>query len=437
MKAFLAFLFFLFLPFSLSAEPQVPLSQQLRERAISYHEPDLDREVDREAFRKWKFSMDEYLGYLLDMQTVHVALEEAIYSSSDPLLKELQNLDLERAEAFSRDLYYIQSRDIGIPKSPSESATAYAHYLRSLTDRPHLLMSHFYVLQFSALSGGRKIAEKAADLFSLPQEGMHSSMFAEERGLIKNHLRQSFDSLTLLEEQKSEILDEVGVAFIRLTTLIKRLDHSSYALFAAVQLPPQIVNEIVTGLTHQLPYAIWPEAETYHIVIRYIKQIDLTEAGGFRWLLTAYRAMNEINFHPFSLSLEKISHVPEEEALYDKSRGWLYVGVGQNGELFALRENIDQALSKYGIEQENNAFNPHVTVARLNGTPFKALAGYLLENKNFATEPFQVDCFELMLSCHKKVRAIFQIESDWMIGATRVKSDPDLIVKKICAKPSL
>jgi hypothetical protein len=44
--------------------------------------------------------------------------------------------------------------------------------------------------------------------------------------------------------EEKGMLDEVGPAFIRLTSLLKRLDHSSYSLFIAIKIPVELSGSL-------------------------------------------------------------------------------------------------------------------------------------------------------------------------------------------------
>jgi heme oxygenase len=65
------------------------------------------------------------------------------------------------------------------------AAVGYASYLRSLKEAPHRLVAHFYVPHFSMMSGGVKIAEKAAEQFSLPPEALNAYHFSAENHEMK------------------------------------------------------------------------------------------------------------------------------------------------------------------------------------------------------------------------------------------------------------
>jgi RNA 2',3'-cyclic 3'-phosphodiesterase len=431
MKDWITFLLLLVL-FNNVHAAESSFSEKLRLCAVSLHEPDLGREVDIEAFNHWEFSQDEYTGYLTDLSMVHGALEETIKCLPEELLRPLRAPDIQRQKALDADLNYF-AQPVGSPaRMPTEAATGYASYVRSLKDTPHRLVAHFYVLYFSMMSGGMRIAEKAAEQFLLPPEALNAYDFSVETHEVKAQLRQSFDQLDLTTEQEKEVLDEVGVAFIRLTSLLKRLDHSSYSLFIAIWIPVELSQSLASLSSPELPRTVWYPSQSYHINLRYIKRINLTQPGGFRSVLAAYRAMNDIRFSPFALSLSGLHKVTDpNDDRENKYRGWLCMNVDTCEELRDLRRQIDDSLSAVGFEYDKKPFEPHITLAHLKGVPAQLFDEYLQNRTEINIAPFTVRSIDLMLSCHKRVRAIFQIESDWHFGARKVKSDPDLLVKRI------
>jgi 2'-5' RNA ligase len=67
-----------------------------------------------------------------------------------------------------------------------------------------------------------------------------------------------------------------------------------------------------------------------------------------------------------------------------------------------LQARIERSLTALGIGPDGRNFHPHVTVARLNGTPAPKVAQYVSHNSLFTTEPFSVSAFHLYESHLRK-----------------------------------
>src|SRR5262249_42652730 len=74
----------------------------------------------------------------------------------------------------------------------------------------------------------------------------------------------------------------------------------------------------------------------------------------------------------------------------------LWAGVMPPEKLIALAEQIERAVQRTGIAQEDRAFSPHVTLARMK-TP-KNIRGYLEAHASLASAPFVVEDFVLFQS---------------------------------------
>jgi 2'-5' RNA ligase len=91
----------------------------------------------------------------------------------------------------------------------------------------------------------------------------------------------------------------------------------------------------------------------------------------------------------------------------------LWVGVERNPELVALRDKIEQALTRTGLPPEPRKFAPHVTLARLHNPPLDKLAEFLAAHAGFRAEPLPVDAFSLIASYPTKAGSVYEDQADY------------------------
>jgi len=73
----------------------------------------------------------------------------------------------------------------------------------------------------------------------------------------------------------------------------------------------------------------------------------------------------------------------------------VWAGVEKSDELAVLRDKVETALVRTGLEPEHRKFKPHVTIARLKGGAATEAGLYLESHAGFAAGPFTVDTFTL------------------------------------------
>jgi 2'-5' RNA ligase len=157
-------------------------------------------------------------------------------------------------------------------------------------------------------------------------------------------------------------------------------------LFAAIVLPED-VNEELENLSSGLPDARWSPAERRHLTLRFIGEVD---GLGYQDVAAALARITE---PPFELSLRGVGHFPP--------RGepkTLWAGVSESAPLEALHRRVDRVLVEAGLEPERRKYVPHITLARLSGTPSGRVGGYLAANALYRSRPFTVDHLALFSS---------------------------------------
>jgi 2'-5' RNA ligase len=170
-------------------------------------------------------------------------------------------------------------------------------------------------------------------------------------------------------------------------------------LFVGLALPPETklrLSLISTGV----PGARWVDPGNYHVTLRFIGEVDEGVAGDID------AALERIHAKPFALVLSGVGQFGDR---------MLWAGVEKNPALLHLREKVESALVRVGLEPEARRYAPHVTLARLRGAPETRLQAYIQEHALFRAEPFAVDRFSLIASYLTKSGAIYEDQADYAL----------------------
>ncbi|MEW6271776.1 MAG: RNA 2',3'-cyclic phosphodiesterase [Thermodesulfobacteriota bacterium] len=172
-----------------------------------------------------------------------------------------------------------------------------------------------------------------------------------------------------------------------------------YRLFVSVELPDEL-KQSLARMCCDVPGARWLEPDEMHLTVRFIGEVD---GVVFRDVMDA---LGDVELAPFELALRGVGHFPP--------RGEprvLWAGLERSVELKALHDKIESALVRAGIEPERRKFSPHVTLARLKGTPERAVGSFIAMNGLYRSDPFRVDEFHLYSSRLSAKRAVHRSEA--------------------------
>jgi len=175
-------------------------------------------------------------------------------------------------------------------------------------------------------------------------------------------------------------------------------------LFVAIDLPESIRQQL-SSLCCGLPGARWVSPEQMHLTLRFIGDVDGRQLSLIR------EALAELPGVPFFLRLENIGFFPPRG-----NPRVVWVGIQKNEQLVQLRNRIESALVRTGLEPEGRKFSPHITLARLKNTPASRIGAYLVHNSFFATEKFPVNKFLLYSSVLNSKGAKHYIEEAYLLG---------------------
>ena len=156
-------------------------------------------------------------------------------------------------------------------------------------------------------------------------------------------------------------------------------------LFVALTLP-EMLKQRLALLGGGVPGARWISAEQMHVTLRFIGEVDNALFADIR------SALAEAHVEPFDLRLHGVGQFG------DRRPHSVWAGVEKVEPLMRLNQKIESALQRIGLKPEGRRYTPHVTLARIKGSPRDKVGEFLSRHALFATEPFPVEEFVLFSS---------------------------------------
>jgi 2'-5' RNA ligase len=183
-------------------------------------------------------------------------------------------------------------------------------------------------------------------------------------------------------------------------------------LFVAIPLPPEVQDRLAL-LCGGIPGARWTLADNFHLTLRFIGEVD---RYGYDDVLAA---LGQVRATGFELVLRGIDQFGKGE----KARV-LWLGVEKNPALVHLRDRVEAALGRAGLEPETRKFSPHVTLARLRGAAGDRLGGFVQANHLVRLGPLPVDRFVLFSSWSHGDGPIYEAECEYLLASPAAGSFP-------------
>lgn len=174
-----------------------------------------------------------------------------------------------------------------------------------------------------------------------------------------------------------------------------------FVALAIADLEAQALSIIQCGV----PGARWQVREQLHLTLRFIGDVDGRDAAAVD------DALSVISVPGFNLRLKGVGEFGS------KHPQALWAGVEKNEALLHLQRKIETALQRAGFAPEGRKYVPHVTLARLRGTPRGAVMDYLTDHALYASEPFAVNRFSLFSSVLTPNGSKYAIEQDYELTA--------------------
>ena len=169
-----------------------------------------------------------------------------------------------------------------------------------------------------------------------------------------------------------------------------------HRLFVAIR-PPREIRDLILRTMGGISGARWQSDDQLHLTIRFIGEVDRHLADD------VHAALGGVHHPRFEIALNGIG-------AFDR-RGQaeaVWAGVAPHAPLETLHKKVDQAIARVGIEPEQRAYLPHITLARLKRG--SGPIGNLLEQSGGLTSaPFSVDHFALFESKLTPDGAVYSI----------------------------
>ncbi len=182
-------------------------------------------------------------------------------------------------------------------------------------------------------------------------------------------------------------------------------DEGMKRLFVALDLPDACQQDLA-GRCSGLPAARWVRDAQFHLTLRFIGEVEEPRADDI------VDALGSVQVEPFQLALKGVGHFPP--------RGqprvvWAGVEVGES--LALLQGRIERRLRRLGLKPESRRFAPHVSLARLKGTPAELVAQWLLTHGGLRSDPFPVRRFLLYSSMLGRGGPQYSVEAAYPLAA--------------------
>ena len=164
--------------------------------------------------------------------------------------------------------------------------------------------------------------------------------------------------------------------------------------FLAIELPEQ-VRTVLLGLIERFRHtgmkASWVKPENIHLTLRFLGNVDPTRFEALREDLQARLALAE----PFELHVRAVGAFPSPA----RPRV-VWAGVEDpSGQLHTVQAACEIAATSIGLEPEQHAFKPHITLGRLrNRGPQQNLTDALNGEATFDGGDFMPRAVSLFLS---------------------------------------
>jgi 2'-5' RNA ligase len=156
-------------------------------------------------------------------------------------------------------------------------------------------------------------------------------------------------------------------------------------LFTGLEIPDDVAQRL-SLLRGGLPGARWIDAESYHVTLRFIGDIDGPTA------VEVADALSRIDRDSLTLTIDGL------DAFGSKKPHALVARIAGGRALIELQAEQERIIQRLGLPAETRKFTPHVTLARLRGTSNRDVAEYLALRGGFSAGPFRADRFVLYSS---------------------------------------
>lgn len=172
-------------------------------------------------------------------------------------------------------------------------------------------------------------------------------------------------------------------------------------LFAALDLPEDVRDRLAM-IAGGVPGARWTPPENMHLTLRFVGDVDETVFADVA------AALSRVEAPAFDLAIEGVGNFAR-----GRMPTMLWAGVAKSPALDLLQGRVDQAVTGAGLPPDARRFSPHVTLARLKGSPRGRVQQFIADHALFRLPPFRVESFTLFSSFRGHAGAIYRAEASY------------------------
>ena len=157
-------------------------------------------------------------------------------------------------------------------------------------------------------------------------------------------------------------------------------------VFVAVPLPTHI-RAALAHLAGGIAGIRWIDSENMHITLRFAGEINRAEVDDLHLELA------DIRFPEFEIGLRGIGTFEHRGHVR-----MLWAGFDDPSTLIALRDRVEAAAVRSGLQPDSRKYKPHITLCRFKPNSMPDIGPYLEMNNTFSTPPFPVEQIALFRS---------------------------------------
>ena len=176
-------------------------------------------------------------------------------------------------------------------------------------------------------------------------------------------------------------------------------------MFVALPIPEPIRAQIAL-LCYGLPGARWVRAESFHISLRFLGELDGGDVEDIDALLAGIRAPG------FEIEIADVGCFSNGRQVRS-----VWAGVKPTAALNHLHDKVESVAVRAGLPPNGQRFTPHVTLTRPKGISLENVRQYLEAHSLFRAPPFEATHFTLFRSFTGGEGSIYRAESEYGLGA--------------------
>jgi len=177
-----------------------------------------------------------------------------------------------------------------------------------------------------------------------------------------------------------------------------------HRLFVAIR-PPKFIRTLLLDAMGGISGARWQSDEQIHLTLRFIGEADRHQASDI------HAALGGVHHPGFEIAVNGLGTF--------ERRGQpeiVWAGVAPQEPVKTLHKKVDQALARVGVEPDQRAYTPHITLARLKRS--SGTVGNLLEHSGGLLSPaFRVESFSLYESQLTPEGAVYMPIETYRLGS--------------------